>query len=427
MRKNRQKMGKKHLIVISVDALVYEDIKDTSELPVFGKMISGGSLIKNVLTIYPSLTHPVHASIITGQPAGVTGITANTVFTPGDADMPWYNRLSEIRCETIFDLAHRAGLTSAACRWPVTANAGDKIDYLIPELMSKDLEAADGNALKGYLKTGMSPCLESIMEEALKKYGSSLSHPVYDEVQIECACELIRRYKPDMLFTHPGYVDSERHRTGLFSPFVAESVKRSDEWTGRLMQAAKDAGIYDDTDFIVLSDHGHLSYSRIVRLNAVLAEEGFISVDGSGAVKDWSVYAQSCDLSAQIYLKDPEDAELKKRIGELLVKWADEKKFGIESVMDREEADLQYGLRGDFVYVLEAVEGYHFSDEWMGEIISDVQPVREGLGHSAHGHRPEKGPQPVFIGFGPDFTPGKVTDDGNVLEYFQMFRNILGC
>ena len=107
-------MGKRHLVVISVDALVYEDISDTGELPLFAKLLREGTLIKNVLTVYPSLTHTVHASIVTGQPAGVTGIVSNTVFTPGTTDMPWYNDLSDIKCETIFDLAHAAGAVTPA-------------------------------------------------------------------------------------------------------------------------------------------------------------------------------------------------------------------------------------------------------------------------------------------------------------------------
>ena len=196
-------MKKRHLVVISVDALVYEDICDTSRLPLFEKLIKGGSLIKNVRTIYPSLTHPVHASIITGQTAGKTGIISNTLFTPGTADMPWYNNLGDIRCETLFDIAHRAGLTSAVCHWPVTATAGEKIDYLIPELMDADLEAAGGDVVRGFLSVGMSECLKPILEGAIAKYGYRHAHPFSDEVQMDCACEIIRKYKPNILFTHP--------------------------------------------------------------------------------------------------------------------------------------------------------------------------------------------------------------------------------
>jgi predicted AlkP superfamily pyrophosphatase or phosphodiesterase len=420
-------MGKRHLVVISVDALVYEDIADTRELPLFAELIRGGSLIKNVRTVYPSLTHTVHASIITGQPAGVTGIVSNTVFTPGSADMPWYNDLSQIKCETIFDLAHAAGAVTAACRWPVTANAGDKIDFLIPELMDKDLENAGGDVIRGYLNIGMTECLKGIMERAISPSHtmSHVEHPEYDEIQIDCACEIIRRYKPDLLLTHPGYVDSERHRTGLFSPYVAASVKKSEEWIGRLIQAAKDAGIYADTDFVILSDHGHLPYSKIVRLNKLFADEGLISIDDVGHVTGWEAYAHSSDLSAQIYVSRPEDAELTGRVTELLRRWRDEESAGIGEIMTACEAERAYGLKGDFSFVIEGAEGYHFSDEWQGEAIYEEPPAAPGLGHSAHGHRPEKGPQPVFIGFGPDFEKGKVTDGGSVLEYFAMFRRIL--
>ena len=424
-------MGKRHLIVISVDALVYEDIADTGELPLFAELIRGGSLTKNVITVFPTLTHAVHASIVAGQPTGVTGVIANTKFVPGTDDMPWYNDLSDIKCETIFDLAHAAGVVTAACHWPVTAKAEGKIDFLIPELMDKDLEAAGGDIVQGFMNIGMTPCLRDIMEEAVaRRKGASdaspADHPGCDESEIDCACEIIRRYKPDLLLTHPANVDSERHRTGLFSPYVKAAVKKSEEWIGRLIEATKEAGIYEDTDFVILSDHGHLSYSKIVKLNKLLADAGLITLDADGNVADWEVYAQSCDLSALIYVKRPQDEELTERVGELLERWAREGDAGIEGVMGAREAELVYGLKGDFSFVIEAAEGFCFSDEWRGEAIYENPPVAEGLGHSAHGHKPEKGPKPVMIGFGPDFEPGKVTDSGNVLEYFNLFRRILG-
>ena len=424
-------MGKRHLVVISVDALVYEDIADTSELPLFAELIRGGSLTKNVLTVYPSLTHTVHASIVTGQPAGVTGIISNTVFTPGEADMPWYNDLSQIKCETIFDLAHAAGAVTAACHWPVTANAEGRIDYLIPELMDRDFEEAGGDLVQGFMNIGTTECLKDIIEEALarrqtdKKITPS-THPECDEIQIDCACEIIRRYKPDLLFTHPAYVDSERHRTGLFSPYVKAAVKKSEEWIGRLIEATKEAGIYEDTDFVILSDHGHLPYSKVVRLNKLLADEGLIRIGEDGEVADWEAYSHSCDLSALIYVKRPLDEELTGRVGELAECLKEKGDAGIKEIMTAREAELVYGLKGDFSFVLEAADGFEFSDEWRGEPVYVNVPEAEGLGHSTHGHRPELGPQPVMIGFGPDFEPGKVTDGGNVLEYFEMFRKILG-
>ena len=97
----------KHLIVVSVDALVFEDLEYAKELPTFGKILRDGALIEKVRTIYPSLTHPVHATMLTGAPAGITGINSNEQFEPGNLSAPWYNFLDEIQCDTILHAAKR--------------------------------------------------------------------------------------------------------------------------------------------------------------------------------------------------------------------------------------------------------------------------------------------------------------------------------
>ena len=67
-------MKEKHLIVVSVDALVFEDLEYAKTLPAFGRLMREGSRIERIRTIYPSLTHPVHATMMSGNPAGVTGV-----------------------------------------------------------------------------------------------------------------------------------------------------------------------------------------------------------------------------------------------------------------------------------------------------------------------------------------------------------------
>ena len=85
----------KHLIVVSADALVFEDLEFAKTLPNFGKLYNEGARIERVRTIYPTLTHPIHASIMTGCPAGITTIVANEEFRPGRLERPWFNRLDQ--------------------------------------------------------------------------------------------------------------------------------------------------------------------------------------------------------------------------------------------------------------------------------------------------------------------------------------------
>ena len=53
----------KHLIVMSVDAMVFEDLATLRTLPNFKRLIENGSRVDKVRTIYPTLTHPIHVAI----------------------------------------------------------------------------------------------------------------------------------------------------------------------------------------------------------------------------------------------------------------------------------------------------------------------------------------------------------------------------
>ena len=109
----------RHLILVSADAFVYEDLEYVKDLPNFKRILDNGARIEKVRTIYPTITHPVHATLLTGAPAGVHGVINNARFIPGETVTPWYNRLDEIKCDTILHAAKRAGLTTAACLFPL--------------------------------------------------------------------------------------------------------------------------------------------------------------------------------------------------------------------------------------------------------------------------------------------------------------------
>ncbi len=419
-------MCERHLIVVSVDALVFEDLEFARTLPMFNKILTDGSLIERVKTIYPSLTHPVHATIMTGCTAGVTGVVANEVFEAGKQNRPWYNWLNQVRCETIFHAAKKAGLTTCACRWPLTAGGGDVIDYLIPEVLRTDMEGYEDNPAEAYRNVGCGENVMEIVQEALEKYSSTNNHPAYDEFQIFCADLIIRKYKPNVLFTHPGHVDAERHRTGLFSDEVKESVKLTDKWLKMLWDAVCAAGIEDKTDFVVLSDHGHLGISRQVSPNVFLADRDLIKLDGDGNIVSWEAYAASGGLSSLVYLARPSDKELHRKVYDMLKTMAQEKIYGFEKVFTKEEVKEQYGLDGDFSFVLET-DGYTvFEEKCTGPAAQVIERENPKHASSSHGHLPHKGPQPVFIGMGPSFKKGVVLPHGNILNHAPTFAKILG-
>lgn len=95
-------MKKKHVIVISFDAVSKEDLDFLSKLPNFSKLIKEGALIKNVESIYPSLTYPAHATIVTGKYPKNHGIINNTVLDFNSYNPDWYWYRKYIYGDTIF-------------------------------------------------------------------------------------------------------------------------------------------------------------------------------------------------------------------------------------------------------------------------------------------------------------------------------------
>ncbi len=419
-------MYDRHLIVVSVDAMVYDDLEYAKTLPFFGKLISEGSRINKVLTIYPALTHPIHATMISGCPAGKTGVISNEVFQAGVNPRPWYNYLSQMKVETIFHAAHRAGLVTASCRWPMTAQGGEYIDYLIPEIMNTDFAGHEDDPAGVYRAMGTTECLMDVVEECIKKWGYVNAHPTYDAFANECAAEIIRRYKPNVLFTHPGFVDSERHRTGVFSQYVKESVRVTDEWMQALWQAVVDAGIEDSTDFVVLSDHGQLNINRAICPNVFLRDAGLIRVDENEELKNWDAFVCGTGMSAQVFLSRPDDKELFDRVHRLLSGMAEEGIYGISEVRTADEAREQYGLYGDFSFVLESDGFSSFAEDWRRPVVRPLDVLDYRFGRATHGHRPDKGPQPPFLVMGPSFKKGVVIENGSILNHAPTFAKVLG-
>ena len=416
----------KHLIVVSVDALVFEDLEYAKTLPMFGKILENGALIERVKTIYPSLTHPVHYTLMTGCPAGDTKIVSNDIFEVGNPNRHWYNYIDETPLETIFHAAHKAGLTTAASSWPGTAGKSGVVDYLVSELFDYDIEKYKDNLPQMFRDLGSSEEVMDIVEDAIRLHGAKVGHPESDIFQVYCAAEIIRRHKPNLLYCHPGYVDNTRHRTGLFSDKVNESIKVTDDWLKMLWDAVCDAGIEDETDFVIVSDHGHLGICRVVCPNVYLADAGLIKLDENGEITHWDAYIASCVLSAQVYLARPDDEKLYNKVYTMLKEMAEEKIYGFESVFTREEVKEMYGLDGDFSFVLET-DGYtSFDESPCRPLVRDLDINDYRYGKSTHGHRPEKGPQPVFAGMGPSFKKGVVLPQGNILNHAPTFAKILG-
>lgn len=412
----------KHVIVISEDALVYEDTLTLRELPVFGSVWKDAARVRHMRSIYPSLTYPCHTSMMTGCYPDRHGIVNNELTNLKEKSSPWHWFYDDVKVPSIFDAAKAAGLTTAAVFWPVTGNC-KSIDYLIDEYWP---QSEDESMRDCFLHSGSTPeVVEKCIDPNLWMQVNR-THPNCDEFITACACSMIREFKPNLLMIHPANIDGYRHQTGLFSPKVTHGVHEIDNWLGWLIKATKDAGIYEETDFFIISDHGQINISRVMCPNVELARRGLIDVDAEGNVRDYTAMVKSTGASAQVYLKDPTDKAALARTAEALDDMCKAGTYGISRVYTAAEAEAEEHLAGDFSFVIET-DGYtSFGNDWMAPMCRAHDTTDYRFGRATHGHQPDKGPQPTLIAFGPSIKPGVVLDSRRIVDEPVTVAKALG-
>ena len=222
-----------------------------------------------------------------------------------------------------------------------------------------------------------------------------------------------------------GNIDDARHKYGVFNEEVLHGLDLVDLWIGQLMRALEDSGHLHDTDVIIVSDHGQMDLSRVIKPNVFFADAGMIQVDENGNLRDWTAFCCSNAMSAMVYLKDPANVQDYAKTYAVLQKMAAEGIYGFTTVYTKDETKAM-GLDGDFSFVLET-DGYtSFSTDWNRPAVRPFDRNDFRYGHATHGYLPEKGPQPTFMAVGPSFRENVWLDSAAMIDEAPTFAALLG-
>ena len=413
------------LIVMSADALVSEDMALLETLPNYRRFLAGGSLIRRVRSVYPTITYPCHTTMISGVYPDRHGIIRNDILAPGMKTRPWLWFHDAVKPETpdLFKAAKAKGLTTAAVFWPVTGNH-PHIDYLIDEYWTQSKEDTIPQAFARSGSKGAA--LEIVTKNAPLLHGQERKHPYADEFIIRCACDIITEYKPDLLMIHPANIDDYRHQYGVFHENIKQGILETDFYIGELCRAAMIAGVLDETNFALVSDHGQIDIKRVVHPNAMLARNGLIATDKDGNISGWDAVCVSGGTSACVYLKDPDNKVLYENVYRLLCELRDDGIYGIGKVFTAAEATVNEHLCEDFAFVLEG-DGYTgFGENASGPVATPIDRSDYRTSAGSHGHLPTYGPQPVFAAKGPDFRDCVTMEEGRLIDEAPTFAAVLG-
>ncbi len=418
---------KQKLIVLSMDAMIFEDIAYMRTKPNFSRLFEKCAQIERVRTIFPAITYPCHTTLMTGCNPGKHGIYNNVPFKDyEDGKKHWYLDSKMIRVEDLFAAAKRAGCTTASVYWPICGN-NPNIDHIINEYFffyPEEPEAAfrrmgaDEKALEIVRKN----CDEvrTYVETGNRRNG------MFDFFTMQCVCDMIRDVKPDVMLIHNSNPDSARHVCGVFGKGLYEALDRTDAWLGDMIRAMEEAGTYEDTNFVLLSDHGQHDYDRRVRLNVLLAQGGFLDVAPDGGVYDWQAYAQSNGMSASVYLRDPGNEALYEKVYAYLQSLVDSGKYGFSRVYTTREVKEKYGTYGPFSFMIATDGKTSISEAWTQEAVEILGADEQKPVQATHGHEPDLGHDPIFIARGPGFKDGAVIQRAELRDIAPTLAKLLG-
>ena len=345
------------VVLISIDALIYDDLKYFSKLKNFGSLLSHSAVINKICPVFPTHTYVCHTSIMTGCYPNKTGIISNT---KENGDWNWYKRA--VKVPFLTDYLKKSGFKTASVCFPVTGNAD--IDYLVPEIWEKAPNIDPSNLFKS-----SSSKLGYSYFERYKELLDWMRTPGMDNFASKCFSSIMKENDIDFGMVHLSYLDHQRHKNGAESEKNLHAINFIDEKLGEILSS-----LPKDTTVIILGDHGHRNFNYYFSLEKALKDE---NLDSQFKVYDYSYMAF---IKTDINVNKAKDIFLRLK-----------EKYPIECVLTNSEANEKYNLAGDFSLALTSSDNYTFTH---GDIL-----YKEAIdNHSSHGFLPKKAPfSPLII------------------------------
>ncbi|WP_207424402.1 alkaline phosphatase family protein [Desertivirga brevis] len=404
----------KHVILVSIDGFRPDFYLDPSwPAPNLQSIKANGVYAEEVRSIFPSVTYPSHTTLVTGALPARHGIYYNTPFqTNGRGD--WPTEAKEVKSETIWAAAKKAGLKTASVSWPVTVGA--PIDYNLPEIWSK----TDPSDRRGAISESATP--RGLFEEMTDKVighieASSLNLQYFDidENNSRMAAYILQKYKPSLLTIHIVSVDGAQHKHGRSGAEVRRAVAVADHAVSNLIDGLEKAGIKDQTAIIITGDHGFSDIHSALAPNVWLAEKGLAGAKNN---EGWKAMFHTASGSAFLHLSKKGDTKTLNEVKALL-NGLPQKYRSLFRIVERSELD-KIGADPNAVLALAPMKGISMNGSTEGE---PLKPAKGGT----HGFYPDFHEiQTGFIAAGAGIEKGTVIPQMALEDIAPIVAKLLG-
>jgi len=409
----------RHVVLVSIDGFPASLWKDqTIPLPNLRRLAVEGAQAAAMTIVNPAITWPNHTSLVTGVTPRRHGVLYNGLVVrggPGKPNQiePWADKSRLVLAPTVYDAAHRAGLTTAEVDWVAITRPGT-ITWSFAELPD-----VNGVLPQEMIAAGVATAAEI---EAARAGGRNIVWR--DELWTRAACFIFARHQPNLLMYHTLNTDSTHHRFGPGSPPSISALALADQLLGQLLRTIDASGKRAQTTVIVTTDHGFKKVDKYVHANVVLKQAGLLQAAGP-TLTQCDAYAGTQGGIAFIYVTDPaRRAELLPKLKPLFA--ATE---GVAQVIDAADGAHALGMptpaenRGMGDLILYPKTGYAFSAAPVGDAATGPSTNYGGT-HGYSSADPEL--DGIFVASGAGIKAGVKLDRMRNLDVAPTIARLLG-
>jgi len=276
------------VLVIGIDGATWNVIfplVEQGRLPTFKQLIEKG-VWANLESTVPFLSSPAWKSYSTGKNPGKLGLFGWCTFDIKNLELRVNTRIP-FRSPEIWDYLGEYGLTSGIMNLPLSTPrvirgftvSGppmfDSSDYTFPKGLKKDLVEKFGYRIN--------PSAYSLEPKQLLSNRSVLGQEVEELIKkrFKAAKYLIELYAPDFIQLTLFYTDVIQHffwkemetKDEKFGQVIEKIWKTIDKEIGNLIASLK-----ENTNILIISDHGFTGVKATFYLNTWLLEKGYLNL-----------------------------------------------------------------------------------------------------------------------------------------------------
>ena len=258
------------VLIVAFDGLQPSQVRADLTPNLFNFAEDGVTFARNH-PVFPTVTRINVASLVTGRHPGAHGLAGNTVvireYDPNnivEAMEPVLTRVAEETGEvllvpTLADILHEHGGEFVAVGVGTSGNA----------YVQNPRAAALGGAT-------IHPefCLpRDLHDQIIERFGSWPAKETPNVPQMERGARVLIEYvlaerKPTVALIWFSEPDSSNHKAGVGSVLSNQALASADEQFGRIIGWLEDSGTLEETDVIVVSDHGYATIDSVVDIES---------------------------------------------------------------------------------------------------------------------------------------------------------------